>query len=572
MTSRRGTQQQRDVLRQLRALAVEHPQQVVEVGSPWYDDLSTLVVPVSLGMGHIEHPGSVLELQETEDFLIGFSTIFPDSPPLVEVEHERWLGLVHTLAGARWSQRGIRLCTYLDSNREWHPNYGVKGSIERIWTFLDDAANGRFDPREALFHAIGGIQPHSSSSATAVVRREFGNLGKKLRIGSATVRSPARVDIVSRDNSALRTITISVPRPLIRGPGPTLQELLVRVADSGGATPVAVLGALQRAARHNGPAQPLFVTIAVSREAAGAGEGHHLVAAKIDQKYVASLVGGPTQQELPEQPVLLEWLRTDDQRTVTATRRDSKRPAGRLHGLRVEVWGCGALGSWIAEFLVRAGVAHITVSDPAVVGADLLVRQNYGEADVGFSKAERLVERLKAISDDIVARSCRDRVQSRISELLPDCDLVIDATVNESVGDALSRAARTDTGPLLASVSTDVATASLGLVAIAAPSISMGPAAIDDALHGTVLHDGELEAFHSFWRDPNPGEELVAMRGCSTPTFHGSAADAAGMAAAMVNIIAGHLHSRESGIHLLAMPYAETDGPRARFISYTPRQ
>ena len=569
MRTRPGSPSQHDALAQLHVLAVDHPGQIVEVRNSWFDDESTLVVPVSLSMEHIEHPGSVLELSNVEDFLVGFTTTFPDMPALVEVEHERWLGLVHTLAGSRWSDSGMRLCTYLDPDREWHPQSAVQGSIERIWTFLNDAANGRFNASEALFHPIGGIQLYAHNAGTAVVRRDLGNLDKKLAIGSATLRSPARVDMGRRDDTTLRTITISVPAPLYRGPGPTLQTLLYQIAASGGATTGAAIGALQRAAQHNGSTQPLFVTIAVSRSAAGAGDGHHLAVARIDQRAVAALAGDPSQRGALEEPVPLEWLRTADQRNGTATRRDAKRPAGHLRGLRVEVWGCGALGSWIAEFFVRAGVAKIIVSDPAVVGADLLVRQNYTEADVGFAKAERLAERLNAISDDVIARPS-GRAQSRLSESLPNCDLVVDATVSESVGEALNRAAGEDSGPLLVAVSTDVATASLGLVAVAAPSTKMGPAGIDEALYDCVLRDGELETFHAFWRDPLPGEELVAMKGCSAPTFHGSAADAAGMAAAMVNTIAIHIGSESSGLHLLAMPYADTDSPRARYIPYNP--
>ena len=65
------------------------------------------------------------------------------------------------------------------------------------------------------------------------------------------------------------------------------------------------------------------------------------------------------------------------------------------------MWGCGGLGSWIAEFVARAGAAHITVCDPEVITGGLLVRQNYVEKDIRRSKADALAARLRALRDDL---------------------------------------------------------------------------------------------------------------------------------------------------------------------------
>ena len=83
------------------------------------------------------------------------------------------------------------------------------------------------------------------------------------------------------------------------------------------------------------------------------------------------------------------------------TRRDHQRPVNWFEGKTVELWGCGALGSWIAEFLVRAGVATIILRDTGYVTAGLLVRQNFTELDVGRRKVDALADRLRAISDHV---------------------------------------------------------------------------------------------------------------------------------------------------------------------------
>jgi hypothetical protein len=67
---------------------------------------------------------------------------------------------------------------------------------------------------------------------------------------------------------------------------------------------------------------------------------------------------------------------------------------------RIVLWGCGGLGSWIGEFLVRAGVGQIVLSDPADAIGGLLVRQNYEELDVGDGKAPSLNEAGKMVKQD----------------------------------------------------------------------------------------------------------------------------------------------------------------------------
>lgn len=67
--------------------------------------------------------------------------------------------------------------------------------------------------------------------------------------------------------------------------------------------------------------------------------------------------------------------------------------------------------------------------------------------------------------------------------------------------------------------------------------------------------------YHTLWdTDPDSEDSLIPTRGCSVPTFHGSAADLAGVAAALVSVIGSHLINPEgaaaSGTQLVAMPYA----------------
>lgn len=82
------------------------------------------------------------------------------------------------------------------------------------------------------------------------------------------------------------------------------------------------------------------------------------------------------------------------------------------------------------------------------------------------------------------------------------------------------------------------------------------------------MADGQLELYHPLWEEAAESDELIPTRGCSVPTFHGSAADLAAVAAALVNMIGLHLQQAEavvSGTHLVALPHAPA-GPRHHFL------
>ena len=86
-----------------------------------------------------------------------------------------------------------------------------------------------------------------------------------------------------------------------------------------------------------------------------------------------------------------------------------------------------------------------------------------------------------------------------------------------------------------------------------------------------MLADGGLELYHPLWQAAADGDELIPTRGCSVPTFHGSAADLAAVAATLVSLIGVHLQQAEavtSGTHLIALPHAAT-GPRHHFLLTT---
>ncbi|MFG1929389.1 ThiF family adenylyltransferase [Mycobacterium sp. NPDC048908] len=262
----------------------------------------------------------------------------------------------------------------------------------------------------------------------------------------------------------------------------------------------------------------------------------------------------------------LEWWPVSDERQEVTTRRDVARPVASFADKTVQIWGCGGLGSWIAEYVVRAGAAKIVLCDPGTVSGGLLVRQNFVEADVGNTKVQGLAQRLRAISDTVEVEMQGGAIPG---EYLGGVDVIIDATVSVAVGRLLDDLADGFVDrPLLAQVATDSRTGTLGILTVSTPPLQIGPLAIDRSVGEKIAKDGSLEAFHRLWNSSAVHEDqIIPTRGCSTPTFHGSAADLAGVAASLTSILGSHLGAggAVSGTHLISMPHGEA-GPLRAFV------
>ncbi len=106
----------------------------------------------------------------------------------------------------------------------------------------------------------------------------------------------------------------------------------------------------------------------------------------------------------------------------------------RLASSRVLLVGCGALGSIMAEMLVRAGIGVLTITDRDYVDASNLQRQGlYTEADcaVGLPKAVAAVRRLSAINSSVrVVEKVVDVHAGNIESLVVGQDLILDGTDN----------------------------------------------------------------------------------------------------------------------------------------------
>lgn len=495
----------------------------------------------------------------TEEVFIAPGDRYPDVPPTVFVGRDaRFVGYPHVICARQ-------LCIYLDPGREWNPTYGMAQVIDRTWGWFDNAANDRFDPRTSLFHAVGGASPVTHPIPMVVVREPTPAVLSTT--AALKMRSATRLDLSwrtpKRSHGERPVAVFNVPRFLPFGLVPRADLLAALVEGSGGVDAAAFIGAVQGLARACPAGEPIYLVLVVAHPTDA-----HMKALVVGRVPVtaADRIRQPQPTITPSETPI-EWIPVSDERPSVTTRRDSLRPASHLAGKSIELWGCGGLGSWIGELCARAGAAKITLRDHGQIHGGHLVRQNFTEADVGDLKTSGLAKRLRALSDTLVVEQGTESIVESIAAGLPDCDLIIDATISETIAHRLDSAARGHAGrrPLLVQVALDRRSATLGLIVTADEGVACGPATIDRSTGELVKADDGLEAFHTFWTPPVEGGELVPAPGCSVPTYHGSAADLAAIAGVMVSVVGQQVAAPVAGAHLVASPHSGVQ-PSWRFI------
>jgi adenylyltransferase/sulfurtransferase len=106
----------------------------------------------------------------------------------------------------------------------------------------------------------------------------------------------------------------------------------------------------------------------------------------------------------------------------------------RLRDAHVTLCGCGALGTVLANVLVRAGVGHLRLVDRDFIETSNLQRQVlFDETDVASNlpKAEAAARKLGLINSEVhVEPVVTDIDRTNILELVGDADLILDGTDN----------------------------------------------------------------------------------------------------------------------------------------------
>lgn len=563
----------------------------VEPGAIIVDSITetggSVVAVIGVDCRGLPHDDRGIRLRQREWFDVYVPSKFPFKPPTVFARHNRWAGTPHV----QWKRY---LCLYVAPAVEWNPADGMFGFLDRLVRWLTEASLGTLDP-------IGGPQHPPVVYGTAntplfVVRADTPEVTGRCWPGMARYTSPTenRHDIigwnpireaVDADGTYAAAILLSEPLPF---------EFPKNLGD--------LIGELERAriekdvlyfllgvvARRLDDDEPLYVVIGTPMRATVDGEPRQHLAVwrlpAVAASALATLLSKHLAEEASAALVKLEdlidkwaagssveWCTVREARPEVTQDRSGLSPMRVFEGKTVSLWGCGAIGSHVAELLVRAGAKRLLLRDRAVVAPGVLVRQRFDDADIGDPKAAALKRQLDKLRPDV-------NIDAFTSDVLTDpaieadwsdgADVVIDATANNSVAQYLEllRSQAPEAAHVMSIVFGHTAEhAFMMFCPVGGPG---GPA--------DVARQGKLAALRGraptlyadeFWPDPPRSSYFQPEPGCSEPTFTGSATDVAALVARLVRQAAAELDAgTEMPVVLFTNLNGDDAGSAARIV------
>lgn len=516
-----------------------------------------LRIQIAVGFDGLDWADGGLPVRARELFNLLVPPVFPFDYPFVVMPHRRFAGFPHV----QWT---CHPCLY-SSAAEWRPEEGMYGFIRRLDGWIRDAALNNLDPDDAPLHPPVA---YHTVERLVVPRANTPRIEQSVWIGFAKLRERHhRTEIVGwQETVSGAPAGRFAPVVLLHEPFPfeypSTVKALLRELEAHGIDESALLIRLAVHAEQMQAGAPLVVVLGTPMRRVDAGRAlQHLAAWEISGEDADRLrkIWMANERDARKTAIVavlkwadeanVGWCRVSETRPEVTRRRDRRSPMEWFRGKRVAIWGCGAIGTRVAESIVRAGVGHVELVDNGRVGPGLLVRQAFEDSDIGRLKATALGERLKRIVPGVeVSVGTADLVQ-RLGgpEPIPDVDLVIDCTASSVVRMKLEQTLRDlDRRPPITCMGVGH-DAAAGIATLATAEHSGGPLDLIRRLKLEACRKPRLFTLRQeFWPAEPRGEHFQPEPGCSEPTFVGSDADLAGLSARMLNAVARALRTPDA--------------------------
>ena len=581
MTLSRGQELARD---QLAEIADRSAGALEVVREPYLTEQGFLALHISIATRGYRREGG-LAFRDRERMLLLIGAEFPFKPPTLWFAHRRFAGTPHV-------QWGRYVCLYQSVDAEWQPADGMYGLMQRVDEWLAAAGAGELDPVDAPLHPPVA---YTEASTKVVIREDTPATDGGLWVGRADLETvnPQRRDLVGWASMAdwdgvpvrgTPAVAILLNRPLPAEYPSNVNDLFKSIEGAG--VPFGTIwSALRLSAVLVPDGEPGHVVLGapMRRRAAGEPLRQHLTVWELDadalakvRAYVLSDNDADLRGQVAKWMVTSKvgWCTVLEDRPEIVNRRDRGALVVAVAGRRVALLGCGALGSAVAETLVRAGVSRLRLLDNGIVTPGILVRQRFIDDDVGAGKAAQLKAHLDGIrlgcEIEISQENLRSAVLDRVADLEPE--LVIDATASRAVAHRIeTELDDRRLGCPLVTMSVS-ASAQYGSVAVRMPDCPGGPLAVErQAKLSALASDRAQPLVQAFWPDEPTTTLFLPEPGCSSPTFTGSAADIDHHAGGLLNVAfrrAAELSPDAASMDLAAAPWSALPAGSARLLTY----
>lgn len=564
------TQGQKRAVRELGRLHAAYPDGFEIVGEPSIVN-GRLRVLVSLRLGPMETRPGGLELREREEFVLSIPRDFPfEYPTLFVTARERFARFSHVI----WSDW---ICLY-QTNNQWNPADGLYGFFERLVLWLRRAAINDMDPPgvplEPPHYVTDFSQPPFVIRCNAPV-----DAGATWYGLAELVKYPNRTELVAWNDLQTgwptgRDVAVAVILPnALPLEFPQMGADFFRELFKQGLERDWVLKVLAIASHITPEGEPIHIVLGLPmrRTVNGTTRLHVAVwstSAEFSRFLRTAIPRESDTEELRDlrqeisgdlfavlEKTQVSWCRVMEARDEIVVRRDKQSPIAWLREKKLLILGCGALGSWAAEIIIRANPSLVHVVDNAVVGPGLLTRQNYSLRDIGKRKADALAERLREISGDADIKAFGREAHGFITEepkRLFEYDLILDCTASVIFQMKCERDWRIFEGntPSIISLVID-STAQRSLCAVIGPGSDAGPWDTYMQLKYRLCLEPNREDFVSAFYSERPIENVFQPEpGCSEPTFVGSTADVCALVSSGLNLAIGRIANKPGHVGL----------------------
>ncbi|MBW1668957.1 MAG: patatin-like phospholipase family protein [Deltaproteobacteria bacterium] len=508
-----------------------------------------------------------LPIRNRERLKIYIPPNFPFFYPKVCTIHKRFAGFPHV----QWCRY---LCLYQASSTEWNPSDGMYGFLERLDDWLEKGALNQLDPEGAPLHppvtytsSDPGITVIPTINAPKTEGVPWLGLAHLNRIHDKCVEIVNWTEFGTLVTNGFLGAVILLDQ-VMPFEFPSKMSQLLNELKSRGVPWALLLNVLQWVVIHTPEDLPLFIILGTPMRGISGGERkQHLVAWWVEPVFVKGIrlslskysshekiqkIGHEVENILLEwaEKSEIKWCRVREDRPEIVTRRDHASSVAWFKNRKVTLWGCGALGAHLAEFLVRAGVQKLVLHDYGVIAPGLLVRQPYERKDIGRQKVRVLEEKLKEINPSI---EIVPHTSNLVTDLLAqqewnkETDLIIDTTASRSVSQCIElKRPRNGTPPPIASMIIGH-NASRGILVFSPAHFSGGPQELFRRAKLEASRRFELRPWlDDFWPEEPRTKLFQPEPGCSDATFVGSQADVTALAGTMLNFLAKDLARKDN--------------------------
>lgn len=518
-----------------------------------------LNIEISILCKYIIFTEGGLVLHERERFIISIGPEFPFIHPTVVTPHIRFAYTPHV----QWKRI---LCLYQSPNTEWNAERGIFGLIDRLYDWLTQAAANNLDPVEAPMHPPVAYKPDKNLPIIipSVNCPEFEDnvwfgFAKLKEINDKSIIITEWLDssnFQKKQNVAF-VLLLSKPMPF---EFPRSFEHLIFELEQRGIDIKSVFSQMMDACMLNGAGKPLYIIIGTPMRGTADNRKQHLSAWHLSEEQCRNLrvlssrkPGKQRDQHFDNflnwaKKSELDWCEIRELRNEVIEPRDKSSVLNWFKNKTVSLWGCGALGSSIAELLVRAGVKKLILRDTGKVVPGILVRQNFIEEQIGLTKVKALEESLMKI------RNIINPVEIQISEenilynpldneiIYNDEDIIVDTTGSEAVIKKLEYKISKTIKPIPIVSMVIGHNAMNGFVVLSNSKSDGGPLRVIRKAKLEICNDKEFQYYaDEFFPKVPRGKPFQPEPGCSEPTFTGSYSDIIALSSSMLNLISDDL-------------------------------